>query len=172
MIKIISGKYKGKNLTSLSTKTVRPTQARVKKSLLQVLGPYDGKNVLDLFSGIGTIGIEMLSRGAKTLTCVEKDRRVFKVLIENLKNTCSDDKVAVYCSDYKKYLSKENSNYFDIIFADPPYNGFDYKEVFEISKPLLREKGVFCMEMRKQHTDEMFVKKVYGDTQLIFWSKA
>ena len=171
MIKIISGKYKGKSLTSLSTKVVRPTQARVRKSLLQILEPYDGKAVLDLFSGIGTIGIEMLSRGAESLTCVENDRRVFKVLVENLKNTCSDDKIMVYCSDYKKYLNKENSNFFDIIFADPPYEGFDYKEIFEKSKPLLKKEGMFCMEMKKQYTDEMFVRKIYGNTQIIFWSK-
>ena len=171
MIKIISGKYKGKNLASLSTKVIRPTQARIKKSLLEILGPYDGKSVLDLFSGIGTIGIEMLSRGAKSLTCVEKDRRVFKILLENLKNICYNDEVEVFCSDYKKYLNTQKMKKFDIIFADPPYHGFDYKEIFASSKLLLKEGGTFCMEMKRQDIDEIFVTKKYGNTQLIFWSK-
>ena len=170
MIKIISGKYKGNNLASLSTKVVRPTQARIKKSLLEILGPYDNKSVLDLFSGIGTVGIEMLSRGAKSLTCVEKDRRVFKTLLENLKNTCYDDEVEVFCSDYKKYFNKQKMKKFDIIFADPPYYGFDYKEIFESSKLLLKEGGTFCMEMKKQDVDKFFIIKKYGNTQLIFWS--
>ncbi|MEC7880796.1 MAG: 16S rRNA (guanine(966)-N(2))-methyltransferase RsmD [Chloroflexota bacterium] len=180
MIKIISGKYKGNNLASLSTKVVRPTQARIKKSLLEILGPYDGKSVLDLFSGIGTIGIEMLSRGAKSLTCVEKDRRVFKTLLENLKNICYVDEVEVFCSDYKKYLNKQKMKKFDIIFADPPYESdYFHKLTALIDKPnITTQKALFIYEhFKKNETPEYFGNfkklrdKTYGDSRISIFKK-
>ena len=80
MIRIISGQYKGHTLSSISTNKIRPTQARVKKSMLQILEPFDGKVILDLFSGSGSLGIEALSRGALKVVSVENNRKNFKVL--------------------------------------------------------------------------------------------
>ena len=72
MIQIISGKYKGRKLKQVPDKYVRPTQAVVRKSILQILEPFTNLNVLDLYAGVGTLGIEALSRGASSLTMVEK----------------------------------------------------------------------------------------------------
>ena len=67
---IISGKYRGRKLLDLKNPLVRPTQARVRKSMLQILEPFQDSSVLDLFSGIGTLGIEAISRGAKSVIMV------------------------------------------------------------------------------------------------------
>ena len=74
MIRIISGRYKGHRLNNISSKNIRPTQARVKKSMLQILEPFNGKTVLDLFSGSGSLGIEALSRGASKVVSVENNK--------------------------------------------------------------------------------------------------
>ena len=88
MISIIAGKYKGRKLSYINNNNVRPTQAKVKKSVFDILGPLDNKNVLDLYSGVGSFGIESLSRGAKSLTCVEINPSVFRILLKNINNIC------------------------------------------------------------------------------------
>ena len=84
MISLISGKYKGKKLYQFSNKHVRPTQAKIRKSIFQILEPFDGMEVLDLYAGVGTLGIEAMSRGATRVVFVENNRRVFKVLKKNI----------------------------------------------------------------------------------------
>ena len=62
MISIIAGKYKGRKLYDVKDLHVRPTQAKVRKSVFQILEPFDGMEVLDLYAGVGTLGIEAMSR--------------------------------------------------------------------------------------------------------------
>ena len=76
MITIIAGKYKGRKLYQIDNHNVRPTQAKVRKSIFDILGPLDNKRVLDLYSGMGSLGIESLSRGAFHLTCVENNSSI------------------------------------------------------------------------------------------------
>ena len=82
-MRIISGIYKGQSLPKISIKGTRPTQARVRKSMLQILEPFNGKKVLDLFAGSGVLGIEAISRGAISLVSVENDRKMF-IKLEDL----------------------------------------------------------------------------------------
>ena len=84
MISIIAGKYKGRKLYDLKNLHLRPTQAKVRKSVFQILEPFDDLEVLDLYAGVGTLGIEAISRGASRVVFVENNRRVFKVLQKNL----------------------------------------------------------------------------------------
>ena len=84
MSTIIAGKYKGRNIKIHNLKNVRPTLAKVKKSIFQILEPIDNKKVLDLYSGTGSIGLEFLSRGAKMVTMVEKSRKLTSILHENI----------------------------------------------------------------------------------------
>ena len=93
MIKIIAGKYKGRKLLQVPKTNVRPTQAVVRKSMFDILGNLSNLDVLDLYSGVGTLGIESISRGAKSLVSVEKERFTYKVLIENLNIICSEDTI-------------------------------------------------------------------------------
>ena len=62
MIKVIAGNFKGRLLSKMSVRDIRPTQARVRKSIFQILEPLEGKSVLDLFAGTGILGIESISR--------------------------------------------------------------------------------------------------------------
>ena len=79
MVKVISGKYKGHNLKQFSSSSVRPTSGRVKKSIFQILEPIKGKRVLDLYTGIGSLGIESLSRGAEKVIMVENSRKIVQI---------------------------------------------------------------------------------------------
>ena len=84
-MRIFSGLYKGTNIQTSSRLAYRPTKAIVRKSIYDRFNNLESKSVLDLFSGSGTIGFEALSRGAKSIVFVEKDIKIFQMLIKNSK---------------------------------------------------------------------------------------
>ena len=168
-MRIISGIYKGRVLSRMPSQGTRPTQARVRKSMLQILEPFNKKKVLDLFSGSGILGIEAMSRGADNLISVENNKKIFKILNNNLAKICRDKDCKTVLMDAINFLNKCNQK-FDIIIADPPYDKYDYLEIFNKSIQLINKGGIFCMEMRKQKIDEsIFRTRVYGNTQIILW---
>ena len=171
MITIIAGKYKGRKLSYINNNDVRPTQAKVKKSIFDILGPLNNKNILDLYSGVGSFGIEALSRGASHLTCVEINPSVFKILLKNISNICKDDDVKLHRTSTDKFLNMNNKK-FDIIFADPPYGDFNFFDMRDSAAKILYPNGIFCMEMRKtsliENQDNVRIK-YYGNTQVVFW---
>ena len=171
-MRVLSGKYKNRKLKSLTSRIIRPTSSAVKKSLFDILKVFDNKKVLDLFSGIGSLGIESLSRGAKQVVFVEKDRKVFKVLYENIHSICLDDDFLIIKQDVGIFLKNEKNTY-DIIFADPPYGLFRFDELQDKIYNLLKYGGIFCME--KSCDNEVYDKDVrikkYGKTQILIWEK-
>lgn len=173
MISIIAGKYKGRKLSYFNSTKVRPTQAKVRKSIFDILGPLDGNKVLDLYSGVGSLGLEALSRGACHLTAVESDSRVFKILVKNINIITNQDKVKLHRMDVSKFLEM-NVNKFDVIFADPPYNELNFFDIKKSISNFLNENGIFCMEMKKTKDiifDEDIRIKKYGSTQVAIWKK-
>ena len=169
MQKIISGKYKGHLLSNIPVSGIRPTQARVRKSIFQILEPLSCKSVLDLFSGSGILGIEALSRGAQSLISVENNKKVFSILNQNLNKICKNDNFNAVYMDAIEYLDKCKKK-FDIIICDPPYNKHDHMEIFQMSSSLINKNGFFCMEMSKKEVDSnIFRTKSYGSTQIILW---
>jgi len=172
MIKIISGKYRNRKLKYFNLKNVRPTQARVRKSILEILQPFDNKQVLDLFSGIGTLGIESLSRGAKSVVFVDNERRTLNVLKKNLELLSIINNYSVINSDVFQYI-KNLEQKFDIIFADPPYGKYDFLDLLPYIKKILNDDGIFCYESKKtKFKGDLNVKlKYFGSTQVTIWRK-
>ena len=92
-MRIISGKFKGKFISFLKSKTTRPLKDSVKENIFNILShsksiniKLEKSNVLDLYSGIGSFGLECLSRGANKITFVEKDKMALKILNQNILN--------------------------------------------------------------------------------------
>ena len=169
MIRIIGGKYKGRKLLQIPKTNIRPTQAVVKKSMFDILGGLDGFDVLDLYAGVGTLGIESISRGANSLVSVEKDKFVYKVLKENLDIICTDDNTLTYNMDVMQFL-KFNNRKFDLVIADPPYKVDVYDYINEQSKLILNPGGILCVEMKKKEIENKNIRiRAFGRTQLTFW---
>ena len=169
MIKIIAGRYKGRKLLQVPKTNVRPTQAVVRKSMFDILGNLEGFSVLDLYAGVGTLGIESMSRGATQLISVEKDKFTYKVLNENLDMICNKDETFTYNMDVKQFL-KFNNRTFDLIMADPPYNTDMYGYLNDELKTILNPGGILCIEMKKKTIqDESIRIRNFGRTQLTFW---
>lgn len=118
-MRVITGKARGVQLKTPEGMQTRPTTDRVKEALFSII-QFDipGAQVLDLFGGTGQLGIEALSRGAKSAVFVDAGDKACALIRENLKRTKLDG--TVVRSDYLEYL-KRTKEKFDIIFLDPPY---------------------------------------------------
>jgi 16S rRNA (guanine(966)-N(2))-methyltransferase RsmD len=131
-MRIIAGEFKGRRLQFIKTPGIRPAMDRVKESLFNVLGGLlMDKEVLDLFAGSGSIGLEAISRGASRCVFVDKDRSTIGVLKENIEKLgLSGDRAEVLCLDWKRALKglREQGNKFDFLFIDPPYKRQDIYE--------------------------------------------
>ncbi len=120
-MRVITGKARGVNLKTPEGLTTRPTTDRVKEALFSIIN-FDIPNarVLDLFGGTGQLGIEALSRGARSAVFVDAGEPACKLIKENLRRTKLADQASVIRADYLDYL-KRCKEQFDIIFLDPPY---------------------------------------------------
>lgn len=120
-MRVITGKARGVQLKTPEGMTTRPTADRVKEALFSIIQfEIPGARVLDLFGGTGQLGIEALSRGARSAVFVDAGEPACRLIRENLKRTRLEGEGKVVRSDYLEYLSR-CSEQFDIIFLDPPY---------------------------------------------------
>ena len=120
-MRVVGGKYRGKVLKTFQGTEVRPTSDRAKESLFNILAPHImGATVLDLFAGTGQLGIEALSRDAKSAVFIDEREDACKLVRENLKRARLEESAKVIRSDYSTYLKRCREK-FDIIFLDPPY---------------------------------------------------
>ena len=125
-MRIIAGTKKGMKLLSPKTQSSRPITDRVKESLFSVLYKYDlpeGAIVADVFSGVGSMGLESLSRGAEFVTFVEKDPRIIAVLNKNIERAgfAKESKV-IRTNAFKAGAPVgDGGEKYDLVFVDPPY---------------------------------------------------
>ena len=120
-MRVITGKARGVQLKTPDGMLTRPTTDRVKEALFSIINfEIPGAKVLDLFGGTGQLGIEALSRGAKSAVFVDAREEACKLIRENLKRTKLEQNAAVVRSDYLDYLGRCREQ-FNIIFLDPPY---------------------------------------------------
>ncbi len=155
----------------------RPTTDFAKESLFNVLNNYidfeEGISALDLFSGTGSISLELLSRGCDRVVSVEKEPAHYS-FIQKVMNEIKTDKSFVIRGDVFKFVADCHEQ-FDFIFADPPYTLNELPELPELifRNGLLKEEGLFVLEHGKTHHFEehpRFVeKRVYGSVNFSFF---
>ncbi|KAB2909242.1 MAG: 16S rRNA (guanine(966)-N(2))-methyltransferase RsmD [Ignavibacteriales bacterium] len=175
-LRIISGELGGRFIKTPDSKFTRPTTDKVKQSLFNWLTNYfdlEGIVAADLYAGSGSLGFELLSRGAAMVHFVEKNYPVQKVLLENIASLKVEDRTKVHKMSAVTFASTTEHT-FDIILADPPFFEFDVhamvKKVSE--RKLLKEGGIMVIERSIQTTEsdtENFGQEPFrrlGDTLL------
>jgi len=155
-MRIIAGKYKGQQLVTAKDHSIRPTTDRIKEYIFEILGNFvvDGL-VLDLFAGSGNLGLEALSRGAQSVTFVDKSQSSLRVLRRNLGKLKVTEPTQVIKKDVLTFL-RQNKQPYDLIFADPPYKWDRYIELLPLVflPENLTEFGIFVLESEKAHNIE------------------
>ena len=138
---ITSGKYRGRIIKSPKSEGTHPMGSREKLALFNMItDKIPGAEVLDAYAGSGALGIEAISRGAKTADFVEKDQKVAINIMNNLKSL-GIDKADFFITPAEKLKTQKH---YDVIFADPPYDKFSSEAIIYLTK-FLKDGGVFVL---------------------------
>ncbi len=183
-MRIISGRSKGKKLYEPKDLHTRPLKDLTKESIFNIITHsnklsvvLENAHILDLFSGIGSFGLECLSRASKHVTFVENYREVLPILKKNISLLNYEENTEIIEIDINNSLVfKIFQNQFDIIFLDPPYKE---KKLFEMLENifeynLLKNNGVIIIHRHKKEFDkfplkfEIIEEKSYGISKVIF----
>ena len=154
-MRIISGIYRGRHIHPPRNFKARPTTDFAKESLFNILihqFDLEDLEVLDLFSGTGSITYEFASRGVRSLTAIEKDPAHFRFIQKTIRELDFDG-VTPVCEDALRFLKKPYQS-FDIIFADPPFDHIRLDQIPDMifSTEILSKDGWFILEHPAKHS--------------------
>ena len=182
-MRVISGSLKGRKINFLKNYTTRPLKDSVRESIFNVLEhskffkvKIKNSNILDLYSGIGSFGIESLSRGAAKVTFIEQDKEATEILERNLMALSMTDKVKIINNKVEIQLEENFIEKFSIFFFDPPFseNYFinDLKTI-KIKKIFKNNHLIIIHRERKTEDDlndliKIVDTKIYGRSKIIF----
>ena len=162
MIRITGGENRSRLLETPNTTLTKPTMDKVRAAVFNALGDsVKNARVLDLFAGSGSYGFEALSRGAKDATFVDSSFEAIKAIKKNAANLDREN-VEILNKDVLAFL-EQNSQEFDIIFADPPYKLDVYESVVKtlIKRNILASGGIIVLESERElNIDESLFKSV------------
>mgnify|MGYP001176002094 FL=1 len=182
-MRIIGGRLKGKSLFFLKSLITRPLKDSVRENIFNVLSHSNileinlkASNILDIYSGFGSFGLECISRGANKITFVEKNEEVIKVLNKNINNLSLQKQTKIVNSGIENFLHKNISEKFEIIFLDPPYAKNDFIDVLiSIQKLKIYKKNhIIILHREKKSNDNLnkiinpIIVKQYGRSKIIF----
>ena len=185
-MRIISGSFKGKKISDPKDIKTRPLKDLTKESIFNIIKHSNklkvnlsNSNVLDLFSGVGSFGIECLSRDAKKVVFVENYSGVLPILKKNLKNLQSIENYLIIEKDiYNSDIFLKLEDKFDIIFLDPPYRNKNLDKVLiDIDEQkILKKNGIIIVHRHKNEQDiipkvfQIIEQKKYGISKITFLS--
>ena len=185
-MRIISGTFRGKKILEPKDIKTRPLKDLTKESIFNILShsrkfkiDLENSNILDLFSGVGSFGIECLSRGAKYVVFAEKYNGVLPVLKKNLQSLKLIENYEILEKDiYHINFLKSLDKKFDIVFMDPPYKDKDINLFLGNinNQNILNENGILIIHRHKDEKDlipnklKIIEEKKYGLSKIIFLS--
>ncbi len=194
-MRVISGSAKGAKLLGVDSKQTRPILDRVKESLFNIIANLiEGANVMDMFAGTGSLGIEALSRGAAGCLFIESDYGAIKIVKQNLTKTRLIDKADIIESDvftldsdfrFQEYVQNRSSK-FDLVLVGAPYplveqasardklislfNRFAVNQVIADDGVIVLQHKTSKLELPNENRKiEITDERVYGKTQLTFF---
>ena len=180
-MRIISGVFKGKKISYIKNLNTRPLKDSVKENIFNILThsnylEIEDSNVLDLYSGIGSFGIECLSRGAKKVIFVEKDQRASKILEDNLASLSIISKSKIITKKIEDALQRNLDEKFNLFFLDPPFADKNFIDNIQSikEKKLFEPKNIIVIHREKKAKDnlnkliEIIKVKEYGRSKIIF----
>ena len=183
-MRIISGKFKGKKILEPNDLNTRPLKDLTKESIFNIIKHsnrfninFENSEILDLFSGTGSFGIECISRGAKFVTFVENYNGILPILKKNLANLKLASNYLVIEKNVFNYLNlNEFKKQFDIIFLDPPYKEKELNELLLlfINEKILKQDGIIIIHRHKKQKDSfpnqinILEEKKYGISKILF----
>ncbi len=190
-MRIITGRFKGIPIFGPKDKKIRPLKDMVRESIFNFLTHsnkisfrIENTNVLDLYSGTGSFGLECISRGATDAIFIEKEKAAITILEKNIKKLKVEDKTKIFSDDVFNIIKKHDGTTFSLlaemklhlIFCDPPFKDKNINDLIRliIEKGLLRKNGILILHRHKNAKEKytsclkIIDKRVYGLSEIIF----
>jgi len=184
-MRIVSGNLKGRKIAQPNSSNTRPLKDLTKESIFNIMEhsnllkfSFEKSRVLDLFSGVGSFGLECISRGAKKVIFFENYSETIKILKKNIYDLNCEKKTQIIKEDAFKikslnYLHKEK---FEVIFLDPPYKEKKLSVLLEdiIYLKMLKKNGIIIIHRNKKDNEfypkefQILKTKIYGISKIIF----
>lgn len=177
-MRIIAGERRGAQLFAPKGMDTRPTQAKVKESLFNMLqADVSGARVLDLFAGSGNLALEALSRGAEYAVMVDADREAAACIRRNVEKLRFEERSALFRCDWRQAVSQmkeAKAQPFDLVFLDPPYRMTELWEICSLlaDDGLLAPHAVLALEHRTgalstpEERFALYKQRAYADTEI------
>ena len=158
-MRVITGSARGRKLETLSGDDVRPTTDKVKEAVFSAIQfDIEGRSFLDLFAGSGQMGVEALSRGAKSATFVDKSRKSVDIVRKNLNSVGFYEKAKVFHADSLSFIDS-TPDLFDIAYLDPPFGSGLLQNALPKIAEKMKKTGVIIAENEE---NEVILQK-YGE---------
>ena len=184
-MRIIAGKLKGTILYLPKDKDTRPLKDLVRESIFNLLNhsnkislKLEHSNILDLYAGTGSFGLECLSRQARSVCFVEKKREAIEILEKNIKKLRVKNKVKIFFSDIFELIEKGkiSESKFDLIFCDPPFKDTNIEKLIDLifNKNLMNKNGIVILHRNKNTKERLpnclkiVDERIYGISKIIF----
>lgn len=176
-IRLISGEFGGRKLEAPDNARTHPMSERIRNALFNSIGvEVRDARVLDAFAGTGSIGLEALSRGAKHVTFVEKDRIAQKIISRNIESLSVQDRTTLIKTTVVNWITNSENDQFDLIFADPPYHDTQFSTATELFG-LLKTNGLMVLshpgrgEIPTKTGVVVVDNRSYGNAYLTFYRR-
>jgi len=184
-MRIIAGDYKGFILYMPKNKTTRPLKDLARESIFnllvhsnKILLELKQSNVLDLYAGTGSFGLECLSRKARSVFFIENKKDAIEILEKNIEKLNVKNKVKVFFEDIFKLIKKKDifKSKFDLIFCDPPFGDTNIEELIQLifNNKLLSKNGIIILHRQKTTREKLpdyfkiLEERTYGISKIIF----
>ena len=184
-MRIIAGKLKGAILYLPKDKNIRPLKDLARESIFNLLNhsnkislQLEQSNILDLYAGTGSFGLECLSRQAKSVCFVEKKKDAIEILEKNIKKLKVKNKIKIFFNDIFELIGKKNisESKFDLIFCDPPFKDTNIGKLIELiyNNNLLNKNGIIILHRNKTAKEKLpnyfkvVDERIYGISKIIF----
>ena len=184
-MRIIAGRLKGTILHLPIDKSTRPLKDLVRESIFNLLShsnkislKLENSNILDLYAGTGSFGLECLSRQADRVCFVEKKKTAIEILEKNIKKLKVRNKIKIFLNDVFKLIEKEKvfESKFDLIFCDPPFKDKDIEKLINLifKNNILSKNGIIILHRNKNTKERLpnyfkiMDERIYGVSKIIF----
>lgn len=182
-MRIISGQFRGKIIKYLKNSTTRPLRDSVKENIFNILQhsklikiKIENGYILDLYSGVGSFGIECISRGAKNVTFIENNLAANQIIKKNLNYLSIINKAKIYNENVEVFLRRKINEKYNVFFLDPPYIDKKFIQNFDLIKAnKLYQKNHIIIIHRDSTTEDglenyikILIKKKYGRSKITF----
>ena len=184
-MRIVAGKFKGSTLHITKNKSTRPLKDIARESIFNLLMhskkisfEFKNSNILDLYSGTGSFGLECLSRESRKVYFIEQDKSAIKILEKNINKLNLKEKTKIFFGDVFDLIKKQNffNFQFNLIFCDPPFKNKDSDKLISLifNKKLLQKNGIIILHRNKNITEnfpayfKLIDERRYGISKIIF----